>query len=302
MLTTNQLRQTAARSGARDITNVEIDVILTHLLQLLNEHGLMEHLAFKGGTMLRKMVFGPRGRLSTNLDFTCRTNIHVDDLMLMLLESLGRPYHGIDFRFDKDKDWYLTADGCAANPVCQHADNERGIKVKLQVSTRERPILPVMPRPQIAQDYFDFLPFRPAEIPCLQFEEVVAEKIRAASQRSKIRDLHDLSEISTRPLNQAQIRSLAVLKLWNSRGAGLDFEAFRARIHDVGNYDVNDLRSLLRKDQHPDLSTMIGRVVERYQFLGNLTELERTLAEDSSQRRFAQAEQLVALIASTGGA
>jgi len=61
MLTATQLRQVAARSGARDIGNVEIDVLLTHLLQLFSEKGVMEHLAFKGGTMLRKMVFGPRG-------------------------------------------------------------------------------------------------------------------------------------------------------------------------------------------------------------------------------------------------
>ena len=32
MLTANQLRQVAARSGARDIANVETDVILIHLL------------------------------------------------------------------------------------------------------------------------------------------------------------------------------------------------------------------------------------------------------------------------------
>ena len=42
--------------------------------------------------MLRKMVFGPRGRLSTDLDFTCRTDIRVDDLMLMMLEAVDRPY------------------------------------------------------------------------------------------------------------------------------------------------------------------------------------------------------------------
>jgi len=63
MLTVSQLRQTAARSGARDIGNVEIDVILTNLLQLFHETGLTKHLAFKGGSMLRKIVFGPRGRL-----------------------------------------------------------------------------------------------------------------------------------------------------------------------------------------------------------------------------------------------
>jgi len=36
MLTANQLRQVAGRSGARDIGNVEIDVILTYLLQLFS--------------------------------------------------------------------------------------------------------------------------------------------------------------------------------------------------------------------------------------------------------------------------
>ncbi|WP_132563669.1 nucleotidyl transferase AbiEii/AbiGii toxin family protein [Rhizobium sullae] len=54
----------------RDIGNVEIDVILTYLLQLFADKEIMNHVTFKGGTMLRKMVFGPRGRLSTDLDFT----------------------------------------------------------------------------------------------------------------------------------------------------------------------------------------------------------------------------------------
>ena len=117
MLTAQQLRQAAALSGARDIAAIEIDVGLTCLLQLFHEKGLMVHLAFKGGTFLRKMVFGPKGRLSTDLDFTCRTDIEIDDLMIGLLEALAKPYHGITFRFDKNKDWYLTDDGCAANPV-----------------------------------------------------------------------------------------------------------------------------------------------------------------------------------------
>lgn len=38
---------------------------LTHLLQLFHEKGLMDHLSFKGGTILRKMVFGPRGQLAS---------------------------------------------------------------------------------------------------------------------------------------------------------------------------------------------------------------------------------------------
>src|SRR5438552_4090605 len=188
MLTVDQIRRIAHQSGARDIDKVETDVILTYLLQLFHEKGITEHVAFKGGTMLRKMVFGPRGRLSTDLDFTCRTDIDVDDLMMMMLEAVNEPYHGLSFRFDKDKDWYLTEDGCAANPVCFHDENKKGVKVKLQVSMRERPILSAVTVPQLEQDYFQLLGFAPAAIPCLVFEEAIAEKIRAASQRSKIRD------------------------------------------------------------------------------------------------------------------
>ncbi len=172
MLTTSQLRQTAALSGVRDIAAIEIDVGLTHLLQLFHEKGLTEHLAFKGGTYLRKMVFGPKGRLSTDLDFTCRTDIALDDLTLGLLEALAGQYHGLSFRFDRNKDWYLTDEGCAANPVLTHPGNPNGIKVKIQVSTRERPIRPVVSAPQVEQSYFKHLSFTPAAIPSLALEEV----------------------------------------------------------------------------------------------------------------------------------
>jgi predicted nucleotidyltransferase component of viral defense system len=297
MLTANDLRKAAARSGARDIGNVEIDVILTHLLQLFSEKGIMAHVAFKGGTMLRKMVFGPRGRLSTDLDFTRRTDIDLDELMLLMLDALSADYRGLSFRFDKDKDWYLTDEGCAANPVCAHADNATGVKIKLQVSTRERPVMPVVPVAQIAQDYFPQLGFEPAAIPSLAFEEAVAEKIRAASQRSKIRDLHDLSEIAGRPLNRDLIRGLAVIKLWNSGGPGLSYDRLVAQVRGAGDYDLGDLTNLLRRDQKPDLDGMIRRVVDGYRFLADLTAVEATLAADEAQRNRPQAEALAAALA-----
>ena len=296
MLTLVELRKIAARSGARDIGNVEIDVILTYLLQLFTETGITDHVAFKGGTMLRKMVFGPRGRLSTDLDFTCRSDISLDDLMMMMLEALSAPYRGLSFRFDKDKDWYMTDEGCAANPVCFHDDNKNGLKIKLQVSTREVPVMPVVPVAQISQDYFGMLGFEPAAIPSLAYEEAVAEKIRAASQRSKIRDLHDLSEIAGRPLERERVRALAVLKLWNCGGPGLDYGRFCERVTGGGDYDIGDLTSLLRKDQKPDLDGMIRRVVDGYRFLSDLTAEECVLAGDTANRGRKEAEALIAAL------
>jgi hypothetical protein len=90
--------------------------------------------------MLRKMIFGPRGRYSTDLDFTRRTDISDGGIMELMLDALGAPYHGLSSRFDRDKDWYFTERSLAANPVCVHAGNERGVKIKLEVSLREKPI------------------------------------------------------------------------------------------------------------------------------------------------------------------
>jgi predicted nucleotidyltransferase component of viral defense system len=301
MLTTNQLRRIAARTAARDIGNVEIDVVLTYLLQLFYEKGLTAILAFKGGTMLRKMVFGARARLSTDLDFTSQTDISRDDLLVKILDALAQPYHGIAFRFDRDKDWYLTDDGCAAVPVCSHAENQNGLKIKLQVSTREQPVLPVKEMSQLRQDYFNLLPFEPAAIPSLVLEEAIAEKIRAASQRSKVRDLHDLSEISVRPFRRDLTRSLAVLKLWNHGGPGLDFERICQRLKDGRGYDLGELRNLLRKDQVPDLDAMTKRVTDGFQFLADLTELEKTLARDGARRCRKEASELLRMIGESAG-
>jgi predicted nucleotidyltransferase component of viral defense system len=193
MIATRELRRLATRSGARQIRNVEIDIILTLLLQKFHERGLLEHLAFKGGTMLRKMVFGPP----------------------------------------------------------------------------------------------------PAAIPSIALEEVLAEKIRAASQRSKIRDLYDLSESLNLEFYRPRVRGLAVLKLWSQRDS-LNYAQLVKRIEEAADYDIADLTQLLRKDQRADLAVLIKRVVEGYRFLNNLTELESKLTDDKSRKAQTEADHLVA--------
>jgi predicted nucleotidyltransferase component of viral defense system len=70
MLTRPQVQRYSTESGLRDIMIAEKEVVLTFLLQLLSERGLLDRLAFKGGTCLRKMFTGSQGRFSTDLDFT----------------------------------------------------------------------------------------------------------------------------------------------------------------------------------------------------------------------------------------
>jgi hypothetical protein len=171
VITTSELRRIATRSGARSIRNVEIDITLTDLLQPFYERGLLEHLAFKGGTMLRKMVFGPRGRLSTDLDFTLYSQAPRDDIMIALLEAFAQPYRGLRFHLDQSNDWYVADESCGANPLCAHDDNPVGVRLKLQVSLRERPVLPVVAIAQIPQEHFELLGFAPAAARCPELSE-----------------------------------------------------------------------------------------------------------------------------------
>jgi predicted nucleotidyltransferase component of viral defense system len=60
----------ARNSGLRDKLVAERDVALTYALRALLDAGVAGHLAFKGGTCLRKLVFGSSGRFSEDLEFT----------------------------------------------------------------------------------------------------------------------------------------------------------------------------------------------------------------------------------------
>jgi predicted nucleotidyltransferase component of viral defense system len=58
MLTRPQVQRYSTESGLRDIMIAEKEVVLTFLLQLLSERGILDRLAFKGGTCLRKIFVG----------------------------------------------------------------------------------------------------------------------------------------------------------------------------------------------------------------------------------------------------
>ena len=64
MLTQAQVQRYANESGLRDIMIAEKEIVLTYMLQLLSERGILDNFASKGGTCLRKMFLGAQGRIS----------------------------------------------------------------------------------------------------------------------------------------------------------------------------------------------------------------------------------------------
>jgi len=293
MLTQAQVQRYANDSGLRDIMIAEKEIVLTFLLELFAERGILDRLAFKGGTCLRKMHLGGQGRFSTDLDFTGLEEHDHEDVVLQMMEMFQEPFHGIQFEIP-DGAYYETEDGISwgVNPVYTHEWNQSGqSEIKVQISRRETPTLRTEVLPQVEQSYFRFLPFIPAHIRCLALAEILAEKIRACYQRNKARDIYDLGIFATRPLDQNLIRRLVVLKLWQARDSFMA-ERLMQKFEDGRDFDWNDLRHLLRRGMEIDQARITDACVHGFRFLADLTAEERTLASDPYQREYALWHQL----------
>jgi predicted nucleotidyltransferase component of viral defense system len=293
MLTQPQVQRYSNESGLRDIMIAEKEMVLTFLLQLLSERGILDRLAFKGGTCLRKMFLGTHGRFSTDLDFTGIEEHDHEEVILAMMEAFEQPFYGIQFAIP-DEGYYETQDGMSwgVNPTYAHEWNASGVsEVKLQISRRETPTLPTERRPQLEQSYFKLLPFVPVQIICLALEEILAEKIRACYQRNKARDIFDLGVFATRPLNQPLIRRLVVLKLWQARDS-FDPARLMQKFQDGIDFDWGDLAQLVRRTVVIDREKIPADCVRGFGFLAELTDEEKIVASDQYQREQAAVERL----------
>jgi predicted nucleotidyltransferase component of viral defense system len=205
----------ARNSGLRDKLVAERDVVLTYALRALLDAGIMDHLAFKGGTCLRKLIFGSAGRFSEDLDFTLDSDRPDDDVLMELVEVFNAEHYGITFTFDE---YYKTDDDTSFGGEVRyrHSWNDAG-RFRLQVSLRERPTLPVVAGSMKPQAYFSHVEFDLFDVRSLDAVEMIAEKVRAAFQRVKVRDLYDLHRFAATPFDGELLRRLAVLKLWQAR-------------------------------------------------------------------------------------
>jgi predicted nucleotidyltransferase component of viral defense system len=252
----------------------ERDITLTYVLHILSD-SLLPQLAFKGGTCLKKTYFGKTGRFSMDLDFTS-LNITIEELRNKLKQSLHKKSHyGINFKIDDEN---IGRESYLAVVEYSHEWNPSS-KFELQVSYREKPIFPTEEIPLIKEMYFKYLKFQNPPIKCLQKEELLAEKIRAAFQRISSRDLYDLYLFSKRPINKDIVKTLAVIKCWNARDP-LKPKALLNRAKKA-DYNWEDLKRLVRKDSLPPQKTIINRVLKEYSFLADLDDPLQKIIEDS---------------------
>lgn len=117
----------------------------------------------------------------------------------------------------------------------------------------------------------------------MQRDEVLSEKIRAAFQRARSRDLCDLYLFAGLPYNRDTIKTLVAVKCWKARDP-FDPELFFEKV-EKGDYDWEDLRSLVRRGSLPSKEEVIGKVLDEYEYLGDVDKDLSRIIRDSKAHR-----------------
>jgi predicted nucleotidyltransferase component of viral defense system len=266
----------ANRMGV-DLHIAQQEIVLLYALDALAVHGLTDRLIFKGGTYVRMMVTGDAGRLSEDLDFT---NAGLpEDPQALLTAAFSLPHFGV--RLQAVEPYRTAARNWACGVEYAHAW-DRG-RFRLEVSYREAAFLPAARWRPIEQLYFSALPFPVPEIPSLQLEEAIAEKLRAIQQRGTERDLYDAARYGQKGFDQDLVRLLTVAKLWNDRQA-LDADAILRTLAE-GRKEWPDLERLIGRARWKDWNRMASEAARRFGFLRDLTRFEQDLLLDARRHQ-----------------
>jgi len=268
-----------AASSRVDRLVAERDVVLTYVLKVLSDNSVLQSLAFKGGTCLKKIYLGRTGRFSMDLDFTAveRATWSLQRRINQVLN--GRSHYDIAFRILEEYSRPRESYGA----IVEYSHDWNKGQFKLEVSFREKPILKVLPFRILEELYFRYCEFKSFEVPCVKMEEVLAEKIRATYQRMSARDLYDLYLFVDEPYDRELVSRLAVLKLWEAREP-FDPDTFLLRVEQE-RLSFSELRNLVRTGLLPSRENIVRAILDGYSYLKSLDDGLRTIIRDSKTHR-----------------
>lgn len=268
------------------------EIVLHYVLQLLNEAGLVGRTAaagapgpllFKGGTALRKCVFGQTGRFSQDIDLDAAQTNGFEAVVEDAFKS-RTPFYGIAFSIPTFR---YSSEGNFSGRVKYEHDNGAGA-FELQISYRLDPILDPMDLRLVPQPYFKSVEFDPPLLFGLDPYEMIGEKIMACNRRrgGSAKDVYDLFLWSEKPFNHDLVRRLAVLKAWTDRRRTPKYDpvVFVSSVVPK-NYRWEDLQGLVPRKLEADSEAICSAVRGRFGFLNGNTADEETLLGDQVSHR-----------------
>ena len=282
----------ASQQIGLDVADQEI--VLHYVMELLRRSRLTGYettekscaagpLLFKGGTALRKCVFGQSGRFSQDVDLDA-THKNGFEAAIESAFSEHSPFYGISFSIPTFR---YSQDGNFSGSVAYEHEHGSG-NFELQISYRLTPILEPMELVLQRQLYFERVEFDPPRLHGLDPYEMIGEKLMACNRRrgGSAKDVYDLYLWSQRPFDSTLVRAIAVLKAWTDqrRQPLYDPDVFLPAVI-PRNYRWGDLEGLVPRRLESNQEDICRRVRERFAFLADTTDDEKALINDQTSHR-----------------
>lgn len=190
MIKPGEIQQKARAVGVRD-QQIEKDYILSWILKAIAQHKqLSKVIAFKGGTVLKKIYFKDY-RFSEDLDFTLIndeiSNAQIFDwfraTFVYIKEEANIPLEIIDNNEHEDGgiNFYISYIG----PLGGQGNNKQ---VKIDISKSEQLVF----EPIMKDVFIGYSDVEEHQLLCYSLEEVLVEKMRSVMQRMQARDFYDI--------------------------------------------------------------------------------------------------------------
>jgi len=169
---------------------IEKDYVLSWVLVVIAESDLRDHVAFKGGTALKKVYF-PEYRFSEDLDFTLPGDLPHDDLLGLLEACLPALLGRVNLRVElgaTDLSAFdsTTVQASYVGPLQSRMGSRR---LKMDFTRGELLVNPPM-RGELKAHYSDYP--KSVRLPAYTVNEILAEKLCALMGRTEPRDLYDV--------------------------------------------------------------------------------------------------------------
>jgi predicted nucleotidyltransferase component of viral defense system len=260
--------EAAVRHTPQDV--IEKDYVLSYILAgIANTPALAHSLIFKGGTALKKCIFGDY-RFSEDLDFTAVNAPRGEELERELRNALrwaekALGEHGpfkIEIERYEEREPHPGGQEAFTIRVQFPWQREPLCRVKVEISFDE-PVLTAVHTRKMTHGYDEALK---AEIDCYSFEEIVAEKLRALLQahqklvmrgwtQRRARDYYDLWRILKQYEKDLDIERIVPLLREKCRIRAVDFE-------DVDSFFTKELVAEAKRAWKTMLATFVPDLPE----------------------------------------
>jgi predicted nucleotidyltransferase component of viral defense system len=268
-LTQTSIRTWADENGIPSLIMAEQDLRLLYALRAIySDPYLSSRLGLKGGTALNKLYFPELGRLSLDLDFNAlgtKEGVFSDRWPVVDRITAHLTRQDSNYVIKTNYSYEQTTIRARYLPTL----GTRSQSIKLEISFVERfpilaPVVKSLEIPALGE---------PLSIQSYALEELVATKIRALHDRMKGRDIYDLDQAATLPLDETVVRKMVLYYFYRARQV-FDYKSLLANVQKKLSRPrfVNDLQGFLRADATFQFRQVVDRVISSYSFLADSDE------------------------------